>query len=176
MFSLFLIAIALAMDAFAVSVINGSQYKEMSLGVALKIALFFGLFQAFMPLIGYFVGGYVSQYIQTYAPYITFAILVYLGIDMIRDAENEDGNGLDTKTLLLLAVATSIDALAVGFAFSLQKGVDIWFSVLVIGVVTFVLSFLGIYLGRKLGSYLQRHAEYLGGGILILLGIDALFS
>ena len=95
---------------------------------------------------------------------------------MIRDAENEDGNGLDTKTLLLLAVATSIDALAVGFAFSLQKDVDIWFSILVIGVVTFVLSFLGIYLGKKLGSYLQRHAEYLGGGILILLGIDALFS
>ena len=176
MFSLFLVAIALAMDAFAVSVINGSQYKDMSLGVAIKIALFFGLFQAFMPLIGYFIGAYVSQYIQTYAPYITFAILVYLGIDMIRDAENEEGNRLDTKTLLLLAVATSIDALAVGFAFSLQKDIDIWFSISVIGVVTFVLSFLGIYLGRKLGSYLQRHAEYFGGAILILLGIDSLFS
>ena len=176
MFSLFLVAIALAMDAFAVSVIDGSQHKNMSLGVAFKIALFFGLFQAFMPLIGYFVGDYVSQYIQTYAPYITFAILVYLGIDMIRDAENEEGNGLDTKTLLLLAIATSIDALAVGFAFSLQKDVDIWFSISVIGVVTFILSFLGIYLGRKLGSYLQRHAEYFGGVILILLGIEALFS
>ena len=176
MFSLLLVAIALAMDAFAVSVINGSQYKNMSFGVAFKIALFFGLFQAFMPLIGYSIGDYVSQYIQTYAPYITFVILVYLGIDMIRDAENEDGTGLDTKTLLLLAVATSIDALAVGFAFSLQKDVDIWFSILLIGIVTFVLSFMGIYLGRKFGSYLQRHAEYLGGAILILLGIDALFS
>jgi putative Mn2+ efflux pump MntP len=173
--SLILIALALAMDALAISIVYGSQYKHMSLYNAIKIALFFGLFQILMPLIGYYAGSYISTYVQTYEPYIVFFILGFLGYDMIKHAKDAKKTTLKTGTLLLLAIATSIDAMAVGFAFSLEN-IHIWFSICVIGSFTFLFSLLGIYIGKKLGTHFENKAEYLGGIILILLGIESLFS
>lgn len=173
--SLILIALALAMDALAISIVYGSQYKNMPLYNALKIALFFGLFQILMPLIGYFAGSYITVYVQMYEPYIVFIILVSLGYDMIKHANDTKKTTLKTGTLLLLALATSIDALAVGFTFSLEH-IHIWFSIFIIGSFTFLFSLLGIYLGKKLGTHFENKAEYLGGVILIILGIEALIS
>ena len=173
--SLLFIALALAMDALAISIVYGSQYKNMPLHNIIKIALFFGLFQILMPLIGYYAGSYISIYIQTYEPYIVFTILFFLGYDMIKHAKDTKKTTLKTGTLLLLAIATSIDALVVGFTFSLEN-VHIWFSVLIIGSFTFLFSLLGIFLGKKLGTHFEDKAEYLGGIILILLGIEALVS
>ena len=171
--SLILIALALAMDTFAISIVYGSQYKHsLHLQTMLKIAFVFGLFQMFMPLMGYYLGSYISTYVQTYEPYIVSSIFIFLGYDMIKHAKDTHKTTLKTSTLLLLALATSIDALAIGFTFTLEH-INIWFAIVLIGSVTFFSSLLGMVVGEKVGTHFEKQAEYLGGIILILMGISA---
>ncbi len=171
---LLFIALALAMDALAVSLVYGSQYKHhLHFSNAFKIALFLGLSQILMPLIGYYLGSYISSYIQRFEPFIVFFVFVFLGYDMIKHAKDAKKSPLKTGTLLLLALATSIDALAVGFTFSLEN-INIWYAIIVIGSMTFFASILGVYVGTRLGSHFEEKAEYLGGIVLILLGVETI--
>ena len=176
---LILIAIALAMDSVAVSIASGSKYKNIRLFQVVKIALFFGIFQALMPLIGYFAGNLFASFVDTIDHYIAFAILVYLGYRMIQEAREDEFEDevkdLKNKTLLILAVATSIDALAVGITFSFSQ-VDIWYAVSLITIITFALCIVAVYVGKLLGGYLEDKAEYLGGIILIILGFKILLE
>ena len=154
---LILIAIALAMDSVAVSIASGSKYKNIRLFQVVKIALFFGIFQGLMPLIGYFAGNLFASFVDTIDHYIAFAILVYLGYRMIQEAREDEFEDevkdLKNKTLLILAVATSIDALAVGITFSFSQ-VDIWYAVSLITIITFALCIVAVYVGKLLGGYL----------------------
>ena len=174
---LILIAIALAMDSVAVSIASGAKYKNINIRNTIKISLFFGLFQGLMPLFGYFVGTIFASIVDEYDHFIAFFILVYLGLNMIREAKNdnfeEDVRDLKNKTLLILAVATSIDALAIGVTFSFQD-INIYYAALVITLITFILCIIAVFIGKKLGGFLGSKAEYLGGFILIALGIKIL--
>ena len=176
---LIFIAIALAMDSVAVSIASGSKYKSINFLQVLKIALFFGIFQGFMPLIGYFAGNLFASFVDSIDHYIAFAILVYLGYRMIQEAREDDFEDevkdLKNKTLLILAVATSIDALAIGITFSFSQ-VDIWYAVTLITLITFALCIVAVYIGKLLGGYLEDKAEYLGGIILIILGFKILLE
>lgn len=174
-----LIAIALAMDSVAVSIASGSKYKNIQWIQSFKIALFFGIFQGLMPLVGYVVGNVFADFVNDVDHFIAFAILVYLGIRMIQEARmgdfEEEVQDLKTKTLLFLAVATSIDALAVGVTFSFSP-VNIVYAVSMITLITFVLCVIAVYIGKFLGGYLEDKAEYLGGLILIALGFKILIE
>lgn len=174
-----MIAFALAMDSVAVSIASGSKYKNIDVGTTLKIALFFGVAQGVMPLIGYFAGTLFADFVDSFDHYIAFAILVYLGYKMIQEAREDDFedevSDLKTKTLFFLAIATSIDALAVGITFSFQE-VNIWYAVSLITGITFALCVIAVYIGKKLGGFLESKAEYLGGIILIILGFKILLE
>lgn len=176
---LILIAIALAMDSVAVSIATGSKYKKINILTILKISLFFGIFQGLMPLIGYYAGGLFSSFIDSIDHFIAFGILVFLGYKMIKEAMENDFedeiSNLKNKTLLILAIATSIDALAIGITFSFQE-VDIFYAIFLITSITFVLCLIAIYIGKYLGGYLEDKAEYLGGIILIILGFKILLE
>lgn len=176
---LILIAIALAMDSVAVSIASGSKYKNINFATTIKIALFFGIFQGLMPLIGYFAGSLFASFVDSFDHFIAFAILVYLGYRMIKEAREDDFEDevtdLKNKTLLFLAVATSIDALAVGITFSFSD-VNILYAVGLITVITFILCVIAVYIGKSLGGYLEDKAEYLGGIILIGLGFKILIE
>jgi manganese efflux pump family protein len=176
---LLLIAIALAMDSVAVSIATGVKFKSISLSTTLKISFFFGFFQGFMPLIGYLLGSTFASYINRVDHFIAFAILSFLGYKMIKegmeDKIEEEISNLKDKTLFFLAIATSIDALAVGITFSFEE-INILYAVSIIAIVTFLLCFFSVYLGKKVGRYLENKAEYLGGTILILLGIKILIE
>jgi len=176
---LIFIAFALAMDSVAVSIAAGSKYKKINFFDALKIALFFGIFQGLMPLIGYFTGNMFASFVDAIDHYIAFIILLFLGLNMIKEAREgdfeEEVKDLKNKTLLILALATSIDALVIGITFSFQD-IDIIYAVLLITSITFVLCVLAVYIGKFLGGFLEDKAEYLGGIILILLGFKILFE
>lgn len=176
---LLIIAFALAMDSVAVSIASGSKYKNINFTMSLKIAFLFGIFQGLMPLFGYFAGSIFSNYVDSFDHYIAFAILVFLGYKMIQEAREdnfeEEITDLKTKTLFILAIATSIDALAIGITFSFQE-INIFYASFLITLVTFILCVIGVYIGKKLGGYLENKAEYLGGIILILLGCKILFE
>ena len=176
---LILIAIALAMDSVAVSIASGSKYKNINIFTILKISLFFSLFQGLMPLIGYYAGSFFSSFIDSIDHYIAFAILVFLGYKMIREAMKDDLedeiSNLKNKTLLILAVATSIDALAIGITFSFQE-INIFYAVFLISSITFILCIVAVYIGKYLGGYFEDKAEYLGGIILIVLGFKILIE
>lgn len=180
--SLLGIAVALSMDAFSVSICKGLATKNFSLKVALLCGLWFGLFQALMPIIGYFLGAQFEHFIVHIDHWIAFGLLSVIGANMIREALSDDDEQCDGscgctgfKTMLLLAVATSIDALAVGVTFAFLK-VDIWFSALIIGLTTFVFSFAGVKIGNIFGSRYSKTAEIVGGVILIILGIKILLE
>lgn len=176
---LVLIAIALAMDSVAVSIASGSKYKNINFYGVLKIAAFFAIFQGLMPLIGYFTGNIFASFVDAIDHYIAFVILVLLGLNMIREAKTGDFEDevkdLKNKTLLILAIATSIDALAIGITFSFQE-IDIVYAVSLITVITFVLCIGSVYIGKFLGGFLEDKAEYLGGIILIILGFKILLE
>jgi len=176
---LVLIAIALAMDSVAVSIASGSKYKNIDFQTTIKIALFFGLFQGIMPLIGYFLGNVFASFVNSFDHYIAFIILVYLGYKMIQEALEGDFEDevkdLKNKTLFILAIATSIDALAIGITFSFQE-VDIFYAVGLITIITFALCIIAVYIGKFLGGFLEDKAEYLGGIILIILGFKILLG
>lgn len=178
--TLLLIALGLSMDAFAVSVTSGIIIKNLQLRNALKIGIFFGFFQGFMPLLGWLAGINFSDYITKYDHWIAFILLSFIGIKMLREAladddDKSDFNPLNNKVLLMLAIATSIDALAVGVSFAFLK-VSIFSSVCIIGIITFVLSTLGVYIGKMSGELLKKKAELTGGIILTLIGTKILLE
>lgn len=174
---LLLLAVALAMDSVAVSIAMGSKYKKLHLPKILFIAAVFGVFQGVMPLAGYFIGISFANYVQAYDHWIAFVLLVGLGSKMLyeayQDEFDEEVTDLSTKTLITLAVATSIDAMAVGVTFAFLQN-DIYTASAIIAVVTFVLCWVAVYIGKKLGSFLESKAEMLGGVILIALGCKIL--
>ena len=182
MLSVILIGISLSMDAFAVSVTNGIAMRPFKTGYALWHGLYFGAFQFLMPLAGYILGSTVSGYVTAIGPYVSFALLAFIGGKMILEAVRggEEGSGgmaaLSHKRLLALAVATSIDALAVGITFAFLPGTRIVPAVALIGTITFAFSAAGIRLGSVVGLRFKRKAEFAGGGILILLGTKILLE
>ena len=176
---LFLIAIGLSMDAFSVSICKGLTTKKFSWRMALVCGLWFGFFQALMPVIGYFLGAQFQELIEAYDHWIAFGLLVLIGANMIREAvwgkeEQQDGS-LGFKTMFLLAIATSIDALAVGVSFACIQ-VKIWSSVIIIGITTFLFSVLGVKIGNVFGSKYEKSASIVGGIILILIGLKILLE
>ena len=174
---LVLIAIGLSMDAFAVSVCKGLAMTHINYKHTLIIGLFFGGFQAAMPLIGWTVGLRFERYITSFDHWIAFLLLAFIGGRMIREALQKDeeitrNNGpLDIKELFILAVATSIDALAVGITFALLPGTNIISAVTLIGFTTFGLSCIGVVIGNRFGSKYKSRAELAGGLILIAIGL-----
>lgn len=180
---LLLLALGLSMDAVAVSICKGLSTNTLSAKNALLVGAWFGGFQALMPLIGYFLSTQFTEHIQTYSHWITFALLTAIGINMIRealtkkdrDAKNDNSFSLSVKAMFLMAVATSIDALAVGVTFAFLQ-VAILPAVLTIGVMTFVLSVVGVKIGNMFGARFQSPAEILGGVILCGLGIKILLD
>ena len=180
-FELFLIAIGLSMDAFSVSICKGLTTKRFSWRMALVCGLWFGGFQALMPTIGYFLGAQFQEMIEAYDHWIAFGLLFLIGSNMIREAvwgkkeEGENNGSLDFKTMFLLAIATSIDALAVGVSFACIQ-VKLWSSVVVIGLTTFVFSVLGVKIGNVFGSKYEKSAGIIGGIILILIGLKILLE
>lgn len=178
-FELLLIAIGLSMDAFSVSICKGLTTKEFSWRMALVCGLWFGLFQALMPIIGYFLGAQFQEMIEAYDHWIAFGLLFLIGANMIREAiwgkEEEQDGSLGFKTMILLAIATSIDALAVGVSFACIQ-VKLWSSVLIIGITTFLFSVLGVKIGNVFGSKYEKSANIVGGIILIFIGLKILME
>ena len=178
---LFILAVGLSMDAFAVSVCKGLAMKKASRRAQLCCGAWFGGFQALMPLIGYFLGTLFLDAISAIDHWIAFGLLVLIGVNMLREAmgsEEEEAADADlsVKTMFLLAVATSIDALAVGISLAMAGVGSIWLAVLLIGVTTFVLSVIGVRVGNVFGSRYEKKAETVGGVILILLGVKILLE
>ena len=179
MMELLLTAVALSMDALAVSITNGLTIRKLSWRHALKTGLFFGFFQALMPVIGYLAGVTIRDVIVSIDHWVTFGLLAAIGGKMAWDAlhEKDDGAQVEdpthTATLTLMAIATSIDALAVGIGLALNQ-VNIFASSACIGLVTFVLCVCGVMLGKKLGDAFQKHAQVAGGVVLILIGLKIL--
>ena len=179
-----ILAVGLSMDAFAVSICKGLGMGKVTLSKAAVVGLWFGGFQALMPLAGYFLGAQFSAYVQRYDHWIAFFLLLLIGANMIREALGKDEEDLDgslgVRTMFLLAVATSIDALAVGVTFAfLEEGrewIGPYAAAGVIGCTTFLLSALGVKLGGIFGSRYQKKAELAGGVILILLGLRILLK
>jgi putative Mn2+ efflux pump MntP len=174
-----IIAVGLAMDAFAVSISNSCSLQRMKLGDAINMSLFFGVFQGVMPVIGWFAGATVKDQIESIAHWVAFVLLVAIGVKMIYESfqmnEEEDRCSLSIKILILLSIATSIDALAVGISLSCLQ-IDIIFPALMIGIITFGFSMFGVYLGKKFGHLFESKIEVLGGIILILIGLKILLE
>ena len=174
-----LIAVSLAMDAFAVSVCKGLSMKKMSWKKAIIVGLYFGVFQAFMPLIGFLLGISFESFVNQIDHWIAFILLSLIGINMLKEAfskkEEECDDNIGFKTMLVLAIATSIDALAVGITFAFLR-VNIVFAVLVIGILTFLISLIGVKIGNKFGDKYEKKAEIAGGIILILMGLKILLE
>lgn len=180
--SLFLIAVGLSMDAFAVAICKGLAMPKVTVKKALIVGLWFGGFQALMPLIGYYLGTTFDQYITSFDHWIAFGLLVLIGANMIKESLKKDADACDTdsaslkfKVMFLLAVATSIDALAVGVSFAFLS-VDILLAVVLIGITTLILSIVGVKIGNVFGARYKAKAELVGGIILILIGIKILLE
>lgn len=181
-FELFLIAVGLSMDAFAVSICKGLKMQRFNVRHAGVIALAFGGFQALMPVIGWFLGKQFESYITGIDHWIAFVLLAVIGGKMAvesfkkeEEVSSKENEKLDVKELLVLAVATSIDALAVGITFAFLQ-VSIVPAVSLIGVITFVLSAVGVFIGHKFGAKFKSKAELAGGIILILIGLKILLE
>ena len=174
-----LIGIGLAMDAFAVSICKGLSMKSMSWKKAIIVGLYFGVFQALMPVIGFFLGATFEGVVTQVDHWIAFGLLTFIGINMLKEAlgkdeENHD-DSVDFKTMSMLAIATSIDALAVGITFAFLK-VNMILASSMIGIVTFAICVIGVKIGNKFGDKYERKAETVGGLILILMGIKILLE
>ena len=180
----FLTGIGLSMDAFAVAICKGLGMRKVNYKQMLLIALFFGGFQALMPLLGWLLGRQFEQYITSVDHWIAFTLLVLIGANMLREARKEDDT-TDAETvydaplplgqLLLMAIATSIDALAVGISFAFL-GVNIWLAIAIIGTTTFLISAAGVFIGNRFGNRYEKRATIAGGIILILLGVKILLE
>ncbi|CZE46192.1 manganese efflux pump MntP family protein [Campylobacter geochelonis] len=175
---IFLIAFALSMDSVALSMANGAKCLNFKIYQILKISFFYAFFQAIMPLIGYFLGSSFTEFISEIDHFIAFFILVFLGFKMIKDSRNLDsecGLNLTNKELVIGAIATSIDAMAVGVTFAFEE-INIVSAALVIGATCFVLCVMACFIGKKLGEALESKALVLGGVILILIGFKILIT
>ena len=170
-------ALGLAMDAFAVSICKGLSLKKVSFKNAILVGTYFGLFQGLMPLIGYFLGFKMKDAIMSIDHWIAFILLGIIGLNMILDSfkkESIDDN-LEFKTMLILAIATSIDALAIGITFAFLE-VNIYFAVTLTAIITFIISALGVKIGNIFGNKYSSKAEIFGGIVLILMGIKILLE
>lgn len=178
---LFLLALGLSMDAFAVSICKGLSMKKARLKEGAICGIWFGGFQALMPLAGYFLGTLFAEAIQSFDHWIAFGLLAIIGINMLREAfkceccEEHDGD-LSVKSMFIMAVATSIDALAVGISLAMAGSVNIVSAVLLIGVITFGMAMIGVKIGNVFGSRFEKKAQAAGGIILILLGLKILLE
>jgi putative Mn2+ efflux pump MntP len=185
---LFAIALGLSMDAFAVAITKGLCLRKVRFKYALITGLFFGGFQALMPLIGYMLGNQFSRYITSFDHWIAFVLLLLIGLNMIKESREkksectDQGCGNDgeedsfsLKNMTVLAIATSIDALAIGVTFAFLK-VNIVPAVTFIGIVTFIFSFLGVKIGNVFGAKFESKAELAGGIILVAMGLKILFE
>ena len=181
---LFIIAVGLSMDAFAVAVCKGLSVRKAGIKEMAKAGLWFGGFQGLMPLIGYFLGSTFEAYITKIDHWIAFVLLGIIGANMIKESFSkedecgcdESGGYMHIKEMFTLAVATSIDALAVGITFALLPDVSIGAAVGFIGVITFILSAIGIKIGNVFGAKFKSKAEFAGGLILILMGLKILLE
>ena len=181
-FTVFLLAVALSMDAFAVALASGCAIREVRLRQYVRVSAAFGFFQFFMPVLGWFLGQSVHHFIEAWDHWLAFVLLAWIGGNMIRGGgdDSEDGESCSVdptkgRKLLILAVATSIDALAVGVTFAFLK-VKILPAVSFIGVTTFVLSAVGVRVGAAFGARFRNKAELAGGVILILMGVKILLE
>ena len=176
---LFLLAVGLSMDAFAVSVCKGLSMQTMRLKHAFVIGLYFGGFQALMPWLGYLLGIRFQGAIKTYDHWIAFILLGIIGFNMVKESLEQDTEScdasVDVRTMLLLAIATSIDALAVGVTFALE-GTDIALAACLIGLTTFTLSPIGLLVGNRFGLRYKNKAELVGGLVLIGIGLKILLE
>ena len=182
---LFLLAVGLSMDAFAVSVCKGLAMKKVTLKAEATCGLWFGGFQMLMPITGFFLGSLFAEAIEAFDHWVAFGLLVIIGINMLKEAlEKEDKSeddpekdaDLSVRTMFLMAVATSIDALAVGISLAMVGSVNIWLAAAFIGICTCLLSALGVKIGNVFGSRYEKKAEFVGGVILILLGVKILLE
>lgn len=179
MIEIVLIAVALAMDAFAVSVCKGLAMQKTTFKKAAIVGLWFGGFQTLMPTVGYFLGSAFAEKIEAIDHWVAFVLLAIIGVNMIREAMSKDEEkvdaSLDVKTMFLMAVATSIDALAVGITFALE-GENIAVSAILIGVITFCISALGVKIGSVFGTKYKSKAEFVGGVVLVGIGLKILLE
>ncbi|WP_273419540.1 manganese efflux pump MntP family protein [Veillonella caviae] len=176
-----LISIGLAMDAFGVSIGKGLTMPKGSNGKKIVLAALFGGFQFVMPLIGWAIGRQFIDIIAEFDHWIIFVLLGYLGISMIRESYNDESdeeaenNNLGFGEMMVLSVATSLDAMAVGLTFAFMD-INVWFASGMIGIITFLISLIGIYMGRFMGQFVGRYAELIGGAVLILIGTKILMQ
>lgn len=184
-FELFLLAVGLSMDAFAVSICKGLAMKKADVKGMAICGAWFGGFQGLMPLIGFFLGTLFASTIEAIDHWVAFGLLGIIGFNMLKEAfeKEEDGCGcenndadLSVKTMFVMAVATSIDALAVGISLAMAGNVNIWVAVALIGITTFILSGVGVKVGSIFGSKFEKKAQFAGGIILICLGMKILFE
>ena len=185
---LLLLAVGLSMDAFAVSICKGLAMQKASIKGCVICGIWFGGFQALMPMIGYLLGSRFEKYIDAIAPWVAFVLLALIGFNMIREAlskkEETAEAGLDVKTMFLMAVATSIDALAVGITFAMVPVslvastalINALLAATIIGITTFCFSFVGVKVGNLFGVKYKSKAEFIGGFILIMLGVKILLE
>lgn len=177
---LILTAIALSMDAFAVSVGKGLCAPRVRLRHCLTCGVYFGGFQALMPLLGYYLCTSFARYITRFDHWIAFVLLALIGANMLREAFSEEEENVDAsfgvKTMLVMAVATSIDALATGVTFAMMEGTNIWLAITIVGSTTFLFSAIGVRIGSVFGAKYRFGAEVLGGVILILMGLKILIE
>ena len=177
---LLIIALGFSMDAFAVSICKGLSTPKAKLRHMLIVGAWFGGFQALMPLIGYLVGTTFASYIEAFDHWVAFILLGFIGFNMIREAlsgEAEETNDcFGAKTMFVMAIATSIDALAGGVAFAMIPDINIWLTVVAIGIVTFLMSAVGVKVGNLFGARFKSRAELAGGIILVLMGIKFLLE
>lgn len=178
------LAVGLAMDAFAVSVCKGLSMKKASLKQGVICGAWFGAFQALMPFLGYLLGSLFAEAINSFDHWVAFALLCLIGINMLKEAfsgceecQSEKNADLSVKTMFVMAVATSIDALAVGVSpLGTQEGTNIVLAISLIGVITFVMCVLGVKIGNLFGSRYEKGAQIAGGSILIVLGLKILLD
>ena len=179
---LLLLAIGVSMDAFAVSVCKGLSMSKSGLKESAICGAWFGGFQALMPLIGFFLGTLFAEAIEAFDHWIAFGLLAIIGANMLKEAFSKEeecencGCDLSFKNMLVMAIATSIDALAVGISLAMAGDVNIWLSVLLIGITTFGFSCLGVKIGNVFGSRFEKKAQLAGGVILMLLGLKILLE
>lgn len=175
--ALIVLAVGLSMDAFAVSICKGLAMKRSSLKAGLTCGIWFGGFQALMPLIGYFLGALFASTIEAVDHWIAFALLAVIGINMLKEAWGscdeccDQDADLSPRKMFPMAIATSIDALAVGISLAMAGNVNIWQAIILIGVITCVLSAVGVKIGNIFGARFEKAAQVAGGVILIALGV-----
>jgi len=179
--TIIVIAIGLAMDAFAVSIATGATYKKSGNTHAFKMAFAFGGFQAIMPIVGWLAGLTLREFIRDYDHWVAFILLAFIGSKMIYESfkikrVQDQTDTLSTAMLLVLALATSIDALAVGITFSFLLAGSLAIAVIIIGLITFALSYAGFYIGKRFGHFFETGIETVGGLILIGIGVKILLE